>query len=56
MARCTRCNACESMWEFKDCPHCNFPHKDSRTPEQVTEDDKDYDEWIKEIECRGDDE
>ena len=30
MARCSRCNACESMWDTSPCPHCGFPGKEMR--------------------------
>lgn len=35
MARCGRCNAAESMWEFKKCPRCNYPDREKRTKEEV---------------------
>jgi Zn finger protein HypA/HybF involved in hydrogenase expression len=47
MARCERCNACESQWDFRDCPRCNYPREDIRTGAQIKQDDKDYKLWLK---------
>ena len=30
MARCERCNGCQSMLEKGNCEFCNYPSKDSR--------------------------
>lgn len=51
MARCPRCNSCESMWDCSPCKHCAYPDDDTRTLEQVVQDNKDYDEWLKDMEC-----
>lgn len=45
MARCVRCNACESQWEFKTCESCGFPGDDTRTAEVKAQDDKDMEEF-----------
>ena len=50
MARCERCNACESMWSTKDCYHCGFPNEDTRDDDQIAEDDLDMDEYYGEEE------
>lgn len=34
MARCDRCDAQESMWVVRVCPHCGYPGQDTRTPER----------------------
>lgn len=31
MARCQRCNACMSQWDFGPCMFCGFPGKDKRS-------------------------
>jgi hypothetical protein len=48
MARCERCNACESQWDFTPCKHCNFPLTDTRISDQKAQDDKDIEEFYKE--------
>lgn len=50
MTRCQRCDACESMWETKNCRWCNYPDNDKRTPEQVDIDNADYLERVGEDE------
>lgn len=30
MARCQRCNGCESQWDMGNCGYCNYPGKDTR--------------------------
>lgn len=45
MARCHRCNACESMWDCSPCDHCGFPDDDTRTTEVKAEDDEDMEEF-----------
>lgn len=42
MARCARCDACQSQWDFEPCNHCGYPHDEKRTPEQIEKDDADY--------------
>lgn len=42
MSRCQRCDACESMWDTSNCKYCNYPDKDTRTPQQILIDDADY--------------
>lgn len=54
MARCERCNACESMWDLSPCESCNFPKADTRTADQIKQDDLEYDEWLKEMGCDDD--
>jgi hypothetical protein len=39
MARCERCNACQSQYDFSDCKYCGFPGSDIREPEEVLRDD-----------------
>jgi ribosomal protein L37E len=46
MARCSRCDACESQWDFTPCKYCGFPGAETRSPEQVVQDDKNYNERI----------
>lgn len=41
MARCPRCNGCRSMWEIDNCFYCNFPGNDSRSEEEIKEDQLD---------------
>lgn len=41
MARCPRCNACESPWYTHACRYCNYPQEDIRTEEEKAEDNKD---------------
>lgn len=48
MARCPRCNACESMWDCSPCNYCDYPNVDTRTAEKIIADDKDFDEWLSE--------
>ena len=51
MARCQRCFACESMWDFAPCRHCNFPGPDKRTADRIKEDDDYRMEWEREELC-----
>ncbi len=44
MSRCYRCNACQSMWDTKNCRRCNYPEADKRTAEQIVEDEHDEEE------------
>lgn len=57
MARCPRCNACESQWTNDPCKRCDFPMDEQRTVLQLMEDLRD--EMIDEVdggeECRGND-
>lgn len=40
MARCDRCCGCRSMYDLSNCPFCNFPGQDIRTPEQIEADNE----------------
>jgi len=42
MARCLRCDACQSQWDFKPCTRCGYPLDEKRTAEQIEKDDVDY--------------
>lgn len=46
MARCHRCDACESMWDTSDCKYCGYPGPDTRSQDQVAQDDKDFEERV----------
>lgn len=46
MARCQRCNACESQWDFTPCRSCGFPGVETRTPEMIAQDEKDWKEYV----------
>lgn len=45
MARCQRCKACESQWDFNDCPYCGFPGEETRTPERIAQEAKDWEDY-----------
>ena len=51
MARCSRCDSCECMWDMTPCNRCNFPHADTRTEEEIVIDDADYSERMGDLEC-----
>ena len=56
MARCERCDACRNMFDMRDCPRCNYPREDIRTPEVIAIDDADYEERMRENGYYDDDE
>ncbi len=47
MARCQRCNACESMFKTDNCEYCNYPGFDTRTDKQIEEDNIEIEEYFK---------
>ncbi len=51
MARCERCDAPESMWNTNNCKYCNYPATDTRTPEQIETDRKDYIQRMRDMCC-----
>ena len=44
MSRCPRCDACLSMWDAPVCTYCRYPEADTRTPEKIAQDERDYNE------------
>ena len=41
MARCERCDACQSMWDLEPCVHCGFPGEDPRDAQTIENDNWD---------------
>ena len=44
MARCQRCNSCQSQWDMTACKRCDYPYADKRTQEQIAQDTKEMEE------------
>jgi len=44
--RCTRCDACLSMWDAPVCPYCRYPEADTRSREKIAQDEAEYRERI----------
>jgi hypothetical protein len=47
MARCYRCDACESQWDMAACKYCGYPGADTRTEEKKKIDAADYEERMR---------
>lgn len=45
MARCYRCEACQSMWDTSPCKNCGFPGDETRSPEKIEQDARDWAEY-----------